>query len=1015
VDSLARFDCSSSSSDEEAKKKPRRQKSIAEKEAIRQKLDVCKAALLGRGAPRIEAQPATKPECFSTNESNSSVSASTKTNACPRSALGSSSSDDDDDDLLKSNPIFAKRNEERTNMTSAPSNDPSAPKPHSSSSYQESEPMVPQKNLSTSGFSGRDAAFSDVNAHSLDVATRKGYDTLTDDEQKRLLEAAVMACYRASDPTVATTKDIVAAVEARLGLPEMSKEQKALVKRHLVRLVGESKRQHHHQEPRSAMHPDSQALLTIVDEIFASTAARTGGLQACTFKQFLVAAQAKFSAPFSKECKNKVKERVTYLLKNQGRMTVNASSTVDPSASTFSGSDSRTSSALTNKEKVSLEAVASRAVQNPTASCTVQPIAPQHKKAAEKQRLQPMVEEVARKGREPLNLNTDEIVAEDIPKPRGRRARLPPAGTKQRRSTGNAKKHKPNAVAEAMDSADSLFFEDSTKEVTVSMKPNQGGHRGKRLQTVATAKTGNDNPPCCEQNDAATTRGRKRGSATCSLCSKCPCQFKLRESSGSAASLDFAQSDAAIEKALIKRLLKLEVTTDQYDEQTDAVRRRLKKHRRDMWKKREDMLKAYDNLAAKRKGGQESSRFLPDADEYQLLEEYQSREKKLRSGSIAKIQANIFAIKPTFQPTLTQMMSTSKEQPHGAPSPEAMDASPSGYGVVDLLPEGSDSDPRLPNEPEGSDDESRVSESLVMSHRIDSRDQASVSGSVEKFGLDGASIWDAIRSGNYESSWDRLFHENSDDFGVDHLLGLLGESSKGIEDTDSLSQSSLSTRGRLLVDAVTDRICSNATKRVAIERVCPNWKENVIFAMCQRDETEVSEALKNLREAQAKLHRAKEEILKSIERQQVALGVFEEALQQSLSRFTAPSQLPDREGFFLSQIAGKTPGQSPPVTAKPRQSIESEIGTIIPSPLLQTRTTVERSTGPGTTAVEPLLQTRRKVETAGMRAAYTPYTKSPSLVGDKETVFASLVHCRPGTEPHTPLSMASRESLMASQ
>ena len=48
----------------------------------------------------------------------------------------------------------------------------------------------------------------------------------------------------------------------------------------------------------------------------------------------------------------------------------------------------------------------------------------------------------------------------------------------------------------------------------------------------------------------------------------------------------------------------------------------------------------------------------------------------------------------------------------------------------------------------------------------------------------------------------------------------------------------------------------------------------------------MTEALNNVQESKAKLQRAKAEILKKIEQQEAALGVFEEILEQSATRFT---------------------------------------------------------------------------------------------------------------------------------
>ena len=99
--------------------------------------------------------------------------------------------------------------------------------------------------------------------------------------------------------------------------------------------------------------------------------------------------------------------------------------------------------------------------------------------------------------------------------------------------------------------------------------------------------------------------------------------------------------DAAIEKTLIKRLQKLEKTTEQYEEQTDMIRRELKKHRRKIWRQQESKLNL-DNLES----GQ--YRFLPDGQELdQQLEVTASSSNKVPGESVQLAQRNVFGFSKT--------------------------------------------------------------------------------------------------------------------------------------------------------------------------------------------------------------------------------------------------------------------------------------------------------------------------------------------------------------------------------
>ena len=725
---------------------------------------------------------------------------------------------------------------------------------------------------------------------------------------------------------------------------------------------------------------------------------------------------------FSKETRRRVKERVAHLLQQQQLPAIRSSNDDDQAkevaaaalvetAAASSESSARIPDSEVAKETENAsveEAVAAKPRTRPTRSRTL--------RSTSEQQLQQQPA-VAAKDSSRSGATSDSLLAEK----EDATATTQPLA----KSSVAPQPIKPKKVADPVE-------EESKKDEFASDKPKKAAPRRRRQPKAATAKTTASlddttatNMNACEHSDPAPSKnapakGRKRGRAaatSCSLCAKCPCRLRSRDSSSAPSSntIGFAQSDAAIEKALIKRLLKLEETTDQYDEQTDAVRRRLKKHRRDVWKKREDLLRRYDEQEAKRKGASaSSSRFLPDVDEFNQYLETEHRQKKRRTAqAVAKGQAALFGTvrAKTVQPTLTQMLGGGSDDDNDdGGEEEQTEASPEKKQKADAC----DSDGNHQSDEESSfvEEEEQLCEpppSPVKAHRIEPKEIAATTTATAPQSDDNAdrsSIWDAVRHGNYTSSWDRLFHEETDDLGVDHLLGLLGstqeecvpspESEKVGDKVPALSmmsQSSLSTRGRSLAEEITDQICADERKRAAVERVCPNWKENVAFAMGRKNEADVSEALQNVRDTQAKLRQAKLQILQNIERQEAALGIFEESLQQSLTRFSSATttETPGpNNGGTQPMMEVAIPAAAPAAAdgnPEPRQSIAgSEVGTILSSPL-----------SPGATSLSAVATGESK-----------PLDCFAETAGNEE----AMMHCHPH-HPGTPLSVAASPEPLA--
>jgi hypothetical protein len=96
----------------------------------------------------------------------------------------------------------------------------------------------------------------------------------------------------------------------------------------------------------------------------------------------------------------------------------------------------------------------------------------------------------------------------------------------------------------------------------------------------------------------------------------------------------FARSDAAIEKALIRRLQKTEKSSENLQDQTDMVSRKLKKHRRDVQRKKMKTAPQHETRAY----------FLPEEEEFESL---QNESTKVPDDWVQQAQQRMFPIVPS--------------------------------------------------------------------------------------------------------------------------------------------------------------------------------------------------------------------------------------------------------------------------------------------------------------------------------------------------------------------------------
>jgi hypothetical protein len=197
----------------------------------------------------------------------------------------------------------------------------------------------------------------------------------------------------------------------------------------------------------------------------------------------------------------------------------------------------------------------------------------------------------------------------------------------------------------------------------------------------------------------------------------------------------------------------------------------------------------------------------------------------------------------------------------------------------------------------------------------------------------------------FATSWDELFasEKEADTEHFDALLNVFD--SNGIRSTQVAATQ--------LEDGSVDELCQNADARIdltmlsqarqskaielqddvvknkdlqkAVEVACPGWKENIMFALHQDDKESVHGALDNLRLAKERMLETKRKILEAWERQNLALGVFEKALNTSLARIEEKSSNDDGSSsplsFNLKQIASSPMQNSSQGTAAGKENL----------------------------------------------------------------------------------------------
>ena len=163
-------------------------------------------------------------------------------------------------------------------------------------------------------------------------------------------------------------------------------------------------------------------------------------------------------------------------------------------------------------------------------------------------------------------------------------------------------------------------------------------------------------------------------------------------------------------------------------------------------------------------------------------------------------------------------------------------------------------------------------------------------GTMNDFNKSLANFEDIKRIGKWaKTTANTLQIENEE--GFDALLELFDatlEQNGSMDSDDSVGQCSLieeqpSQRGEQVAREIELSVKEGPQQR-AIERMCPNWKENIEFAQAQTNPVYLENALHNVREAKNDLEIMKGRILQAFFDRQQTLELYERSLQGSIDR-----------------------------------------------------------------------------------------------------------------------------------
>ncbi|KAL7437963.1 hypothetical protein ACHAXH_005571, partial [Discostella pseudostelligera] len=406
----------------------------------------------------------------------------------------------------------------------------------------------------------------------------------------------------------------------------------------------------------------------------------------------------------------------------------------------------------------------------------------------------------------------------------------------------------------------------SSKENLNASKNSEGGAiiaqtlTRSRNETCTRTKSGGD---AAKKKQSKSSAGKKK---LCSACSNCDCtdvtSHKLPTLSG---------SDARQEQSLINRLQRLEREIAWKEGQRHDVARALKKHQLKMLKKWGDSHSV-----------SQKQRFLADVE---MSDEVGCPCPIVGSGETNCAKTRVFGKQKTEQPTLTQMVRDQTRDDDLGDEPSTVD-----NAHDDFLSFWTNTDP-IPESTQRFGTMSYFKNALANYKGMKSIDHwaeaTATTLHVEDQGFNAlVTLFDESMEKNYSSSSSPSLDDDED--------GCKGNELDHTTDPITLESERVASE-------IENSVRSDNQQLAAIERMCPNWAENIKFAQAHTDPDTLQRALHNVKQAAIDLETMKDRILRAFMDRHQTLEFFAKSIHVSRDR--------------LDEKQGKDCPSSPPMSS----------------------------------------------------------------------------------------------------
>jgi len=384
---------------------------------------------------------------------------------------------------------------------------------------------------------------------------------------------------------------------------------------------------------------------------------------------------------------------------------------------------------------------------------------------------------------------------------------------------------------------------------------------------------------------------KSAGKKLCSACSSCKCHSRAGTAATPEKFSSLSGSDARQEQTLVNRLQRTEREIAWKEGQRNDFARALKRHQNQMLKKWE---------ARSSNSQTQRPRFLADTE---FSETFDGTGSKVGSKEMNRAQKRIFSREKVHQPTLTQIIRGPKDDDADQKLPSSENNN--NNLIIDCSGNNNFGDRASENTPKIAQHESSSPDSHdnFLSFWADTapiEDTVHSLGAMNDFNHALASFQGSKSTGKWAKATANTLQLEEDE-GLDALVELFDASLENHDSNECIdcSQNSidnddgdgcspmaqhLSPRGKQAADQIEQSVKDDPQKKAAVERMCPNWAENIRFAHAQTDPKDLQNALQSIRQAKMDLESMKDRIMQAFLDRQQTLDLYELSIQGSVAR-----------------------------------------------------------------------------------------------------------------------------------